>query len=195
MYLLYEHLKDSDGVLLATDMLLSTKYPGHPGVWLKQLSVADSVLFLTIKDKVFKAVPTAQRSYDPETFIWTFMAGVGAQVYKTIKDSKLLELGLKIQKVERLAEQVKAVRIEKPLLSVPIDPADFFYTPEAPAPSGPTKEQSAQRLAEIFSCSEAEISRKHYLRAALRLHPDRNNGEAEGMTELNFLWQVYNAQN
>ena len=193
MYLLYEHLKSPAGDLLATDMLLTSIYPGRPGVDFKNLN--DSVIFLSTKDKVFKAVPSASRSYDPDTKIWTFLAGVGAQVYKAIKDSKLLELGLKIQSIENLADQVKSGRVSKPVVTIPIDPADFFYTPEAPKSLGPSKEDAAAALVKIFQLPAGEeITRKHYLRAAMRLHPDRNGGDSNGMTELNFLWQVYNAQ-
>lgn len=201
MYLLYEHLKDSDGVLLATDMLLSEKYPGRPGVWIKNLNVQDTVLFLTIKDKIFKAVPIAQRNYDPDTHIWSFFSGVGTAVYKAISDSKLVDLGLKIQKIESLAEQVKAKFIAKPVKAEIFDPADFFYTPAAPIPSGPSKEQAEKKLKEIFmlstniglACLDASTLKKHYRTAAMRLHPDRNAGDSNGMTELNYLWQVYNA--
>lgn len=199
MYLLYEHLKDADGNLLATDMILSSWFPGKPGVNLKRAD--DNILFLTTKDKVFKAVPIAQRNYDPDTHIWTFFAGVGASVYKAILDSKLLEIGLKTQKIQNLAEQVKAHYVAKPSKEV-FDPSDFFYSPAAPVPSGPTKEQAEAKLKEIFQlsvniglgCLDAPTLKKHYRAAAMRLHPDRNNNDSTGMTELNFNWQVYNAQ-
>ena len=78
---------------------------------------------------------------------------------------------------------------------------DFFYTPQAAAPTL-TKESVSVRLATIFNLTEFEFVKitdetqlkRLYRQAALRLHPDRNGGEASQMSELNMLWNVYNSK-
>jgi len=73
-----------------------------------------------------------------------------------------------------------------------VDVRDFFYQ-QVPVAATPTltKEQVAAKLRLILGTDT--VDKSSYRRAALRLHPDRNNGDGKPMSELNMLWQVYNA--
>ena len=198
MYLLYEHHKDASGNLLATDMLMSSFFPGRPGIAFKKPAEA---AFFEFTKHIFKAVHASQRSYDPDTKIWSFFAPAGAGVYKALKDSPMAKIGLLFEKIESLADAVRSGYIGLPPKGTfSFDAADFFYTPEAPKATGPTKDEASDKLALILGISSTDLKagndlelKKLYRRAALRLHPDRNNGDASAMTDLNYLWQVYNA--
>lgn len=43
----------------------------------------------------------------------------------------------------------------------------------------------------FITSKDSKLAKKFYLRAALALHPDRNNGDGSKMSELNMLWQEY----
>lgn len=198
MYLLYEHHKASDGALLATDMLMSSRFPGKPGINFKNPAEA---AFFEFTKKTFKEVHASQRTYDPDTKIWSFFGGIGASIYKILKESPFASFagGIAFERIEDLAEAVKRGYVAKPE-KLAFDPSDFFYTPEAPAPSGPTRSEAEAKLKEIFElsvnigleCLDVDTLKKHYRRTALRLHPDRNSGDASGMTNLNYYWQIFN---
>lgn len=197
MYLLYEHHKDSAGALLATDMLMSSRFPGKPGINFKNPAEA---AFFEFTKKTFKEVHASQRTYDPDTKIWSFFGGIGASIYKILKESPFASFagGIAFERIEDLAEAVKRGYVAKPE-KLAFDPSDFFYTSEAPVPSGPSRSEAEKQLALLVGLEHSELKgldptmlRKVYLRAALRLHPDRNNGDATGMTNLNFYWQALN---
>lgn len=196
MYLLYEHLKSPEGELLATDMLMTSWFPGKPGIDFRSPIQKG---FFEFTKLTFKKVHISQRGYDPDTKIWTFFGDSGKSVYKDLKNSPMGKVGFKIERILGLSEQVKAGFIKKPE-KLAFDPADFFYTPEAPVSSGPTKEQVSEKLAVLLGISAEQLKtgddlglKKLYRQAALRLHPDRNGGDSKGMTELNYFWQIYSA--
>lgn len=188
MYLLYEHHKGQDGQLLATDMLMSSFFPGTPRINFKVPTEAGTFEFTK---KTFKEVHSSNRNYDPKTNIWSFFGGVGASIYKILKESPFAAFGLTFERVDGLSEQVIAGYVKRPEKFL-FDPSDFFYTPEAPKPSGPTKEQAETELKKLIG---PVLDRKAYLRACLSLHPDRpeNKGDASLMTNLNYYWQIYNS--
>lgn len=85
----------------------------------------------------------------------------------------------------------------------PQEPEDFFY--EQPKDQGLTQDYSLSKetielkLRELlnlnpditFSIIKFDDLKKLYRKAALKFHPDVNNGNSEKMTELNFYWQEY----
>jgi hypothetical protein len=72
---------------------------------------------------------------------------------------------------------------------------EFFYTDTQPTTSSQTKLSLTEITLKISELAgeawEESKAKKLYLRAALKCHPDCNNGQAEKMTELNVLWQEY----
>lgn len=194
MYLLYEHHKDSDGNILATDMLLTSVFPGKPFVSFK--NAAEKAIFELCK-LTFKEIHTKERTIDMDTYIWSFFGDAGRRVYEKLKASPLATVGLKFERVENLASQKASGYIDA-LKASGMDPADFFYQQAAPASSGPTIEQVEKKLAALLdidtpdleTCAPGDL-KKLYRQAAMRLHPDRNNGDAKGMTELNYYWQEW----
>lgn len=191
MYLLYEHFKSPSGEHLATDMMMSSWFPGKPGINFKR--PADAACFEFCK-ATFKQVHIKDRTYNPDTNVWSFLGMTGQHVYKILKDSPIVKVGLLCERVEDLQGQSGAKYIKKPEKPFVFDASDFFYTPEAPAPSGPTREQARAKLAALLGMSEEDYlkanPRKLYLRGAMLFHPDRNNGDGAKMTELNYLWQI-----
>ena len=198
MYLLYEFHRSPEGKILVTDILMSSFYPGHPK--LNWQSSVDKALFEFCKNE-FKKVIISERNYDPDTKIWSFFNQYGKAVHDSIKNSPLSAAGVLFQQVDNLAEQVKSGKgIAK--ASHSYNPDDFFYQQSAPVSTGPSIADVKTKLASIlmlpsgesdFATLEEGELKKLYRKAALRLHPDRNNGDAKGMTELNYLWQVYNS--
>jgi hypothetical protein len=195
MYLLYEHHFNADGSVAATDMMLSSSYPGKP--WVNWRSASDKAIFEYSKI-VFKNIHIQNRNYDPATNVWTFFSDNGKKVYEDLKASPIVGVGLKIERVENLADQAAAKYIAKPTISS-WNSADFFYNPQGVVQStGPTKDQIVVKLATLLGIPENDLEsltlldlKKPYRRAALALHPDRNGGDASQMTELNYLWQQW----
>ena len=196
MYLLYEHHFSPEGTVLATDMIMTSFYPGKKGInW---RSAEDKAVFEFSKI-VFKNIHIANRSYDDKSNVWTFLGETGKTVYEQLKNSPIVAVGLKLEQVEDLADQATSGYIKRPSAQR-WNSNDFFYNPQGVAQGSAvlTKEAIAGKLAPLMLLSEAEILagsvsslKKPYRVAALRLHPDRpeNQGSAAAMTELNYLWQ------
>lgn len=188
MYLLYEFHTDSDGNLLATDMMLSSGFPGRTFIRFKD--PIETGLFETCK-KVFKDVHTKERTIDMDTYIWSFFGDAGKQVYERLKAMPLEQIGMVYERVENLAAQRASGSIAKQ--TVFTNPKDFFYQSEAPASSGPSLEEVEKKLKNLLGTEDLDTPglKKVYFKAAMRLHPDRNNGDSSGMTELNYYWQEW----
>ena len=195
MYLLYEHHKDAEGHILVTDMLFTSYFPGRPGVNFKSASEKAQFEF---SKRAFKDVHIRLRSYDKETNIWSFFPPAGAEVYKELKGSDIMKLGLKIEQIDSLTEQKRGGYIRVNSTTKRIDPSDFFYTPEAPQSTGLSREDLLKKLSGMLLLSAAELENASllelkgpYRKAALLYHPDRNNGDGSRMSELNYLWQQW----
>jgi hypothetical protein len=194
MYLLYEHHKDASGQIIATDMLLTSVYPGASRVIFK--SASEKAIFELCK-LTFKEIHTKERTIDMDTYIWSFFGTAGKAVYDRLKASAIAAAGLQFQRIDNLAEQKKNGYIRAPAASL-FDAADFFYQQAAPSSNAPSKEQLKAQLAPMLGVPPEELEvqplsalKKPYRQAAMRLHPDRNNGDATQMTELNYLWQQW----
>ena len=196
MYLLYEHHYGPEGTIIATDMIMTSFYPGKKGInW---RSAEDKAIFEFSKI-VFKNIHIANRSYDDKSNVWTFLGETGKTVYEQLKNSPIVAVGLRLEQVEDLAGQATSGYIKRPSAQR-WNANDFFYNPQGVpvAQQSLTKEQIAAKLSTLLLLSEADILagsvsslKKPYRAAALRLHPDRpeNQGSAAAMTELNYLWQ------
>lgn len=195
MYILYEHHKDSDGKILATDILLTSVFPGKNQIqfW----NAVDKAIFGFVKEGVFKKVHTKFRTMDENTHIWSFFPPWGKWVYEQIKASPLGKAGVEFIAIEDLSGQAIAGYIKKSSMTK-IDPKDFFYQSEAPAKTGPTKDEIKVKLAGYLNLTGDQLDsstlaqlKKPYRLAALSLHPDRNNGDGSKMSDLNYYWQAW----
>ena len=199
MYLLYEHHKSPSNPdeLLATDMLMTTWFPGKPGINFKS---GYEKAFFEFTKKTFKDVHISKRAYADETKIWSFFGSSGASVYKTLKDSPLSALGLSFEQIDSLSDQVLSGYVRKNERAYAFDPADFFYTPEPPKSTALPRELLKEKLAvlmmippEHLEVLSAQNLKQAYRAAALALHPDRNSGDGAKMSEFNMLWQQWKA--
>lgn len=199
MHVLYEHHKakvgtDSNGnpifSAVATDLILTTTYPGVPGIcWYLKPEKASAELILRLLKEM---VNTQSRDYNPKTYVWSFLGNIGKC---TVDDLQHILQKTKIEfiSVTRLAEQAEAHFFEEEKSKVEESPEKFFYNWGKGTASAPlTKELVSSRLAELLEVPIESITRKAYLKACLLYHPDRNNGDGSKMSELNMLWQVWN---
>jgi len=166
------------------------------------------MVFEAIKP-LLKWPPLSNYSYEPSLKLWSYfgqygIAGTyGEEVIKKIQTVvEALQSNFKAFSVEDLAGQAVNNKVDmsgrsrKPKMSA----EEFFYNHGVPSAT-PTmsKEQLETKLVSILnvdisyfgSLFSNQDRKKAYRSAALKLHPDRNNGDDKAMTELNFLWQEY----
>jgi hypothetical protein len=198
MYVLYEHHVDESGEIFATDMIMTSVFPGRNWVNLKNRN--EEAVFLFVK-KTFKDVHTSKRVYSDEAKVWSFIGDGGRWVYDQLKDTPFVTMKhLTFEPVEDLMGQATAKFFKRPEGGAKWNPKDFFYQQAAPVQSSaPTREALASKLAGmlLISVSELELSKRDtlkrsYRQRALDLHPDRMpDGDSRAMSELNSLWQQY----
>jgi hypothetical protein len=75
--------------------------------------------------------------------------------------------------------------------------SDFFYN-TTPVKTVESKESLQQKLAALLQIpisilTDPIAAKRAYRTTALKLHPDRNNGDGSKMSELNLLWSLWNA--
>jgi hypothetical protein len=186
MYVYYEHHKDASGKIVLTELVLSSW--GNGKLAISFLSKTENMIFEICK-LALKHAPVAQRSYDPATCVWSYFDEWGQFTLDrlvTVTDSIMYKVAL--IEVQDLAAQAVNKRIS--LSAKRVRPEDFFYNYGKPvAQATMTKETVAQRLKQLMG---ETIDKAAYRRAALKYHPDRNNGDGTKMSELNMLWSVYN---
>jgi len=199
MYILLEHHKGPAGEVLATDMLLTSKYPGKPFINFK--SATENALFTLLvgKSGLFKEPHPKDRSYNETTFVWSFLGTVGKTVYEAIKDSPLAKIGIRFERVKNLTDQAESKYFTAPSIAEPFDPNNFFHDPTPSAPSDEDKRllliaELAALLglpsADLIARKDEPIIKKQYRVFALANHPDRPGGSAERMSHLNYMWQA-----
>ena len=191
MYVFFEHHKDVDGTVLATDVICSSYEHGIGIAW----KGIDGNLF-EIMRRLLKAPSLTTRSYNDKLHIWTYLGTTGFTLLETLQETfSKLKLQLEFREVVDLETQVAAGGIAK-TSQKKIDAKDFFYN-SAPKSVEITKDAAKLKLEEFFGTSLKDVSydnaRRLYRRAALLNHPDRNGGDGSKMSELNMYWQVYNA--
>ena len=209
MYIYYEitpgpFLGNNDPDTL-TEVILSSDGKTSKIDW-KNKRVSATANFIT---SFFKNVSVANRSMDDSTYLWTFLGSSGPIVIEHIKS--MISQGLlensEAKAVTDILERIKRNRLDlDPNLvksgknhEVKFKEEDFFYKPE-PSSNGPSGEQLYSSLAAILEVSVDFIKtaspdnlKRSYRKAALKHHPDRNNGNDKMMTELNYLWNIFNS--
>jgi hypothetical protein len=187
MYVYYEHHKDASGKIVLTELVLSSW--GNGKLAISFLSKTENMIFEICK-LALKHAPVAQRSYDPATCVWSYFDEWGQFTLDrlvTVTDSIAHKVAL--IEVQDLAAQAVNKRIS--LSAKRVRPEDFFYNYGKPvAQAVMTKETLEQKLKSFMG---ETLDKSSYHRAALKYHPDRNNGDGTKMSELNSLWSVYNA--
>lgn len=195
MYVFYEHHKDAFGKIMLTELRLSSYKPNF-GIAFR--NKRENTLFEALKIGL-KEAPIAQRSYDDTTKLWSYLDDWGIKTLARLQVIAAAFGGLvevETQDMQTCARlQRWAPTTKKPKAE------DFFYNYGQPV-STPALSRSAitAKLAFLLEITEATLSstesselKKLYRRAALRLHPDRNNGDGSKMSDLNMIWQLYTA--
>ena len=156
---------------------------------------------------LLKQVKLEERDFNEKTKIWTIL-GFKGNVIKTNLESMCLQ-GLfgkysEVVKIEDLEDKAaRGALNEVKSKEKKYSQEDFFYNPNAISSSTALTGQAlVQKLAPLLSLSSSELTdikddkilKKHYRVAALKLHPDRNNGDGSKMSELNMLWSIYTNQ-
>lgn len=187
MYLYYEHHKDAHGKTVLTEMRLSSYANGSLAINFR--SPSENVLFNLCKT-IVKFPPVAQRSYDESTKVWSYFEDWGTQVIEKLKEVTATVSVIQCVEVQDLAAQAVNNRVDLSGCKA-VRPEDFFYNYGKPVAAPPlSKETVAAKLKTLMG---DVLDKSAYRRAALRYHPDRNNGDGSKMSELNSLWSVYNA--
>jgi hypothetical protein len=196
MYCLYERHVDATGKLVLTELRLSSTKAGE--IKMNWFSKREKDVFDIIRG-LLKSPPTAKRSYDNDTKIWTYFDEWGDTLFTQLK-AVFTPDKLEFVDVEDLAAQCVNNFISPNKNKVP-KAEDFFYNHGAAgATSSMTKESIVNKLAALLevtpvalAATETNSLKTLYRKAALRLHPDRNNGDGSRMSDLNMYWRVYNA--
>jgi hypothetical protein len=186
MYVYYEHHKDASGKIVLTELVLSSWKDGRLGINFG--SKIESMIFEICK-LALKYAPVAQRSYEPATNVWSYFDEWGQfTLMRLVSVTDSIAQKVTLIEVQDLAAQAVNKRID--LSGKRVRPEDFFYNYGKPvAQAVMTKETLEQKLKQLLGDT---IDKSAYRRAALKYHPDRNNGDGTKMSELNSLWSVYN---
>ena len=198
MYLYYEHHRDAAGKVILSEMRFSSYANGMLAI--NRKNAVEKMLF-DLCVPIMKWPPVTCRAMDDKNWVWSYFGQYGiSSTYGEEVITKLLRVtegvGFKIGLVlvEDLAAQAMNHKVDlsakpKPKMSA----EEFFYNHAAPAAQPEmTKESISSQLAELMGVSIAAIDKKTYRQAALRYHPDRNNGDGSKMSTLNMLWRVWN---
>lgn len=156
---------------------------------------------------LFKQVQINSWTFDVNTKIWTFIGFSGEAIITGLESMRTQGLltGVTISKIEDLSAKVAIGRLDKKSLK-PIQSTDdelkfkeedFFYS--APIDQGLVGKALLEKIAPLLLVEVDYLTnenddlklKKLYRSAALRLHPDRNNGDGSKMSELNMLWNIF----
>jgi hypothetical protein len=198
MYVYFEHHRDAASKIILTELRLSSYGDGTLAIR-KNYSTEEMIKDLCLS--VLKWPPIGCRSYDPPSVVWSFFGQYGvASTYGEEVINKLYAVCKPISQIDfievkDLAAQALNHRVD---LSKPqtdkIKADDFFYNKGTPfASAALTRDVILQKLCALLGVGDAAaIDKRSYRAAALRFHPDRNNGDGSKMSELNMLWGLYN---
>ena len=197
MYIYYEEFGDITLVALSSngrDTFIQWKDPKEKAI-------------CNLCNGIFKEVELKNRDFNPDTNVWTFIGYVGKVIYTQLESmcTQGIFQNSKVLKIEDLEEKAKRGALNstvKKSVDKKFEVEDFFYSP--PAAAGSTQLSGANllnKIAEYLAVSPEQVKsasdkdlKRLYRGAALRLHPDRNNGDGSKMSELNMLWGIYMSQ-
>ncbi len=204
MFIYYEKFIDPDPSKCVYDLVISSDGRTQRIDWknIQHKAVQD------LCSSLFKQVPLTERDFNETTKVWTFLGFRGDVIITGLKSLQIQGLfpGVVITQIEDLSKKVELGRLnKKTLVDAPIGTPkysvdDFFYTPPA---SNTELALSGNKLYEALApllgitvellISEKDDSKlkKLYRSSAMRLHPDRNNGDGSRMSELNMLWNIF----
>ena len=180
MYVFFEHHRDADGSVLATDVICSSFESGAGINW------KSDKMNLELMTRLFKTPPIGVRSFNDKTKVWSYLGDAGMHLMETVQEFfQKLNVRISFYEIEDLENSIGHISLNK---AKKIDPSQFFYNRAVPTTQEITKELAERKLKEI-----GVIDKKSYRQAALRLHPDRNGGDGKAMSELNMYWGVFSA--
>jgi hypothetical protein len=189
VYVYYEQHRDAAGATVLLELRLSSYSDGRLAIAFS--TNLEKVLFDLCKTTL-KEPPIGLRSYDDSTKCWSYLGNCGVAVLDRLRQITAA-MGHEVQcvEVEDLTSQAANNRIDLSGKRARAPrPEDFFYQQSAPAKTPAlTKETVAAKLSDLMG---PVLDKRAYRQAALRYHPDRNNGDGSKMSELNMLWSVYN---
>ena len=192
MFVFYQHHKDpSSGKTVLTELRLSSSINS----W--------SIAFYNEKEKtLFEALkpilkmPDAQlRSYNPQTNIWSYFNETGPTILEHLVKIGNVIGSLTVYEVENLELLASQSRFDYTKKQAPQRPDEFFYNygqPSGVAAPSLSRDELRIKLAELMQVTAEAVDKKSYRLAAMRLHPDRNNGDGSRMSDLNMYWRMYN---
>jgi len=187
MYVLFENHKDANGKTVATDVVCSSYKTSIFINWKKDKTQFD------VMRNLLKSPPLNMRTYNEELKMWSYLGEHGANLLKILQEAfKQLNQHMEFVEIEDLENAIRSGSLGNRKQTT-IDPSTFFYNKVATGSIELTKESAALKLVPLLDCGAIEnISKKFYLLAVKKYHPDFG-GDAKVMSELNMLWQVYNA--
>ena len=121
------------------------------------------------------SIPASDRTYNEDTKHWSILS----KYYENLKSAGSV-MNLKWEEQQK----IKAGK--------------FFYEEVLNTPVVVTREMLQAQLCKLMEVQpdtlhDTVLAKKAFRAAALRYHPDRNNGDGSKMSELNSLWSQYNA--
>ncbi len=198
MFVYHERHKDAHGKIVLTEMRMSSYGDGR--LEIKFYDLSEKTKF-NLCVEILKWPPVAFRMYETKTYVWSFLNEYGEQVLEKLRAIMKPFGGLIEYPVEDLANQVLQGRIDFSVRKK-MRPEDFFYNTAPQGAAALTREQIREKLAALFQTNTAHLNsidadknalKKLYRTAAMRLHPDRNNGDGSKMSDLNMYWGLYNS--
>lgn len=195
MFVFYEHHRDPSGQISLTEIRLSSRKERFE----INFNINKEKAIFDICKVVLKQAPVSNRNYMPDLFIWQYLGDAWGQItLKNLEATTVPLGGANLIEVDDLAGYCRMGKYDPTARAKRPKAEDFFYEHTAAKTVIP-KESIVPKLAKILEISEQDLAsseqsnlKKLYRRAALRLHPDRNNGNGAMMSELNMLWGIYN---
>jgi len=147
---------------------------------------------------LLKQIPSSLRAFDNEIKVWT----IPLDKFEFLKQTILKALNYKYKQYSKGNLITEAILFNPDAAKYAEVPKaeDFFY--EQPVGNFEsssdtlTLQQLEEKLQEMLGVSswsglcESDL-KKMYRKAAMKYHPDRNNGDSSKMSELNYYWQEY----